>query len=302
MAPLHPVPADHARGALGIGPGRGDGRTQSHHRQDAPAVGAVLAVWASGRAGMEDRGAGRRGLLQPRDRVAASWRIRVVGRGEHDRHGRVPGRREHPALQPQRCSGAREVALCGAHEQRAERHCQARQQSLNLGIAKPRVALDQDGPLRREHEAGVERATKRCPATGELGDDREVDDVDERRAQPVGQIGHGAIRAHAAGVRPRVLVEQTLVVASRRERQRTMVVAQRDQARFGADESFLNDHDRRLCLRYARSRPCGLLVGALVPRQIGEQRPKRGLGLGRVVANGDALARHQTVGLDDHPA
>ena len=166
MAALHARPADVVRGRARAGPGSLDRRSDSDHRQNAAAVSAVLAVGPADRARMEDRGSGPRRFVQPRDYVALARRPRVVGRRKNDGHGRVAGRRQHPPVNTQLARGTGKVTLRRAVEERPERHRQPRQQRLNLGIAEPGVALDQDRTLRREHQAGIQRAAERGVATG----------------------------------------------------------------------------------------------------------------------------------------
>jgi len=91
------------------------------------------------------------------------------------------------------------------------------------------------------------------------------------------------VRAHAAGVRAAILVEQTLVVLARRERERVLAVDHDDEARFLAVEEFL-DHDACAC------------VAELVARQHHVDRFVRFLERHR---DDHALAGREAVGLHD---
>ena len=110
-------------------------------------------------------------------------------------------------------SGVGQRAAGGGEQQRAERDGQPRQDGLGLGIPEPRVALEQDRAVRREHQAGVQRATERRPAPGQLGEDRFVDRREQGGGLGVRQVLDRAEGAHAARVRALVAVAEPLVVA-----------------------------------------------------------------------------------------
>jgi len=119
-----------------------------------------------------------------------------------------------------------------------------------------------------------------------------MDHVDESRTEALRQIRYGAVRTHAAGVRPCVAVPQSLVVTCRRKRQRGAAVADGDETGFLARKTLLQNNNR---LRRFRGRRRGTV------RDAGEQRSKRGLGRGEVVADRHALAGCEAVGLYHQP-
>ena len=65
---------------------------------------------------------------------------------------------------------------------------------------------------------------------------------EQAREKPLVDVGHGRVRAHPTGVRPRVAVESPLEVTSRRERQRIEAVAEREHRHLGAFEQLLHEH------------------------------------------------------------
>ena len=241
---------------------------------------------------MEDRGPGSGRFGQAADEVALARGLGVIRRGQDHGHRRVPGRRQHPAHQSKPGSGSGEVAQRGAKEQRPERHGEPGQQGLDLRVAEAGVALDQDRTLRSEHQSGIQRATERRPAAGELRQDRHVDHVDERGAEALRHIRHGAVGAHAAGIGAQVVVEQPLVVACRGQGQRAVVVTQGDQAGFCTDEALLEHYYRRAAI-------CGPRLGLA---RTGEELAQRLLRTCEIVADGHSLTSHQPVRLDHHPS
>src|SRR5581483_6833158 len=128
-----------------------------------------------------------------------------------------------------------------------------------------------------QHQAGVEQSEERRPAGGELGQHWPVDPVDELLDLALVQGRHRGERAHAAGVRAGVAIADALVVASGRERQRAAAVGEREDGQLLAVEQLLDDH-----------RPT---------ERAG--RGERGVDLFLRRADEDALARRETVGLDD---
>ena len=104
-----------------------------------------------------------------------------------------------------------------------------------------------------------------------------MEPLDEVRDGLLGQVVQRRVGAHPARVRAAVAVEQSLVVASRRQRHRPLAVAERDDARLAARESLLDHEGGRLG---------GDGLGGLVER----------------VADRDTLAGRQAIGLDDDAA
>ena len=97
------------------------------------------------------------------------------------------------------------------------------------------------GPGSRQHQADIEEAAKGCAFGRHAGDDR-LDDlahdalvqrrVDERARRE---------RAHAAGVRPAIVVEDPLVVLRGADRQGAYAVAEHEERHFGSDQALF-DH------------------------------------------------------------
>ena len=126
-----------------------------------------------------------------------------------------------------------------------------------------------------EDEAAVQEPEEGRAAVCELAQHRPVDDVQDR--VHVGCVGHGAVRAHPAGVRPCVAVPDALEVAGRGERDRVFPRSHRE--------------DREL-------RPLEQLFGVegLAERLRGEKRRvERRL----VAAHPDTFAGGEAVRLDD---
>ena len=150
-----------------------------------------------------------------------------------------------------------------------------RQDRLCLGVTEAAVELEQLRAVLGEHEAGVQHADVRGALGGEVIDHG----LDELRGQRVGVVPGGCrrVRAHAAGVRAGVAVEDALVVLGDRQRPSDRAVAQGDQAALGPGESLL-EHDRALRGELADG----------------------GIGLGGRGRHDHALAGGQTVELHDH--
>ena len=153
------------------------------------------------------------------------------------------------------------------------------QDHLCLGVAEPCVALEQDGPIGGEHQPGIERATERGAAPGQLREQRPVEPFDEVVRGLVGEVLERTVGTHPTGVRPGVEVAQALVVAGHGQRQRFLAIADGDQARLTPLESLLDDDRIRL--------DAGV-----------DRRPR----LLDAVTDGHALAGGEPVGFHDDPA
>ena len=81
------------------------------------------------------------------------------------------------------------------------------------------------------------------PPPRELLDDRQVHLLDELRHLVGAHAGHRRVRAHAAGVRPRVAVADPLEVLRRRQRHDAAPVGEREDGHLLAGQELL-DHDR----------------------------------------------------------
>ena len=255
-----------------------DVRASSDDGEDPATRRPIGAGIVAGRATVEDERAGAPSTFQTLDRIVRPWRVRVAGRREHDpdrRHGqdRQPG-----TLETQGPGCIQQVTASRRQQQRPQRDRDPRQDRLRLRVAEPGVALEQDRAVRRQHEASVERATERGAASGQLGQDRAVEPVDQVIRRLVGEIGQRRVRAHPAGVGADVAIAEPLVIAGDRQGQRVASVAQGDEAGLTAVEPFLDDD----------------LAG-----RVGDgDRPHRLFGR---LADGDALARGEPIRLDDDP-
>ena len=98
--------------------------------------------------------------------------------------------------------------------------------------------------------------------------------IDDRRRR---------IGAHAAGIRPLVAVEGALVVLRRRQRQRGLAVAEREERSLFAVEKFFNDK-----------------LGSRLAQIAAEDHVDRAFRLGERLRDHDALAGGEPVGLDDN--
>ena len=212
-------------------------------------------------------------------------RLRVAGRRQHDPHDCVTRHRQPTVGSNRRCGRAAKSASRRREQERPKRGGEPGQEHLRLGVAEPRVALEEHRTGAGEHQARIERADERGPATRELGEDRAVDRPNELGDGVVGQVGKRAVRAHAAGVRAAVAVGEPLVVAGKRQREGVAAVAQRDQRRFLALEPLLHDHADADCA----------LSGPVV---VGKERVERLVRVPGVRADRHALPRRKPVSLD----
>ena len=263
------------------GPGRGRREVAPlpDHREDAPAGRAPGPVVVASRPGMEhERGRARRRRRRSWRRARRCGRRAAARPGSPPRPGRSPPSPRGVSAAwscPERRRPANRARPRGAG---AQRDGQSRQDGLGLGIAEARVALEQDRPVRGEHQAGVQRATERGPAASQLGEDRFVDRGEQRRGPLVGQVLDRTEGAHATRVRALVAVAESLVIAGDGQADRPPAIAQGDEARLASDQPLLDDDDR------TRLR----------------EQPLDDTGrLDRVVADGHALAGGQSIRLDD---
>ena len=102
----------------------------------------------------------------------------------------------------------------------SQRLSDAGQNHLRFGIAEPDVELDDLGPVGGQHQADVEKPAERM-SLGRHSRDHRIDDLTHhtRVQRSVDQRAWGE-RAHAAGVRPVIVVEDALVVLRGADRQR----------------------------------------------------------------------------------
>ncbi len=232
------------------------------------------------------------GIGQTVDRVAGARPVRIPGRGQDDRHGRSGERRQPPVDQGRTRPHGVQVTAGRRQQDRAERAGQSRQDGLRLRIAEPRIAFEQDRPVGGQHEARIQRATERRPAAGQLSEDRLVEVGQQRRSAGIGQVRQRAVGTHPAGVGPTVVIEQTLVVAGHRERDRGSAIAQGDEAGLGPLQPLL-DHDPWVP---------AFVAGPVAVGQRAREGVDRRLGVLDRIADGHALAGRETVRLHDDPS
>jgi hypothetical protein len=175
---------------------------------------------------------------------------------------------------------AGEAAGARGREQRVEQvGAQPRQQCLRLRVAEADVELDHARTVGGQHQAAVEDAVKRRAAVAHQLDDRLVDRRHQLRGALRVDLGDRRVGAHAAGVGSLVAVEDPLVIAGGRHRDRALTIAEREQRELLALEVLLDD-DR-------------LRAEAMLDEEGFERRARRGL----VGGDHDALAGGQAVGL-----
>ena len=200
-----------------------------------------------------DRGRG----IQALDRPAGDRLVGVALAGEHDDDARV--------VRERRIRHAAEAAGRGREQQLRQRGVEPGEHDLGLGVAEPRVELDDPDALRRDDEPAVEEADERGALGLERADRRQRDRVehlvDERRlgTPAVGEPGQRRVGAHAAGVRAGVAVADALVVLGGAERHDVVAVGEEEERDLLAVEELL-DQDRALLqvvLGVARARHRG---------------------------------------------
>ena len=217
--------------------------------------------------------------------------IRSPDRGAHPGSRRPRGRSRRPHPMTPAAGGPRIPARSAAS---ARQPCAAARRSgpsavvqpgkdhLRLRVAEPCVAFEQRRALGGQDQAGVEGTAERGAPAGELGEQRQV----ERRHDPchgvIRQVRQRAVGAHPAGVRAGIAVTQPLVVAGSRQGEGRDPVGEGDDARLRTAQPLL-DHD-----------PGSAVDGGRRPEDLLD----RGEGLAEPVADRDALAGGEAIGLD----
>src|SRR6266542_5433729 len=247
----HARKGDSRRGVVRGDAGRGEVVADGGHVENPPAVRDQPVAPACG-AGVEDERSGSFRFSDSFDRGAGVASLRIVAAGEHDRDRRT--------LADLR--GACELAGGGAPESAEQIALEPRQNRLRLRIAETAVELEYPRAVLGQHQPGVEQSGEGRPALLDLR-------LAESRDRGVG--------AHAAGVRTRVPVADTLEILCRGECDRAVAVGQREQRDLLPFQELL-DHD-------------------LVPERSGG--PQARVELVLRPADEDALARGEAVGLDD---
>ena len=244
-----------------------------------PAAGGLPASFGLPRAHVEDEGMLLR-AVEAIDRPARrdAGGIALAGEDDADRRAGQAGNRGSDA--------GRKPPLRRGEQERSKRDREPGQDDLRLRVAEPDVHLEQPRAVHRQHQPGVEEATERRAATGELLQDREVDRSNDPSGRRLVEIRERRIGAHTAGVRPAVAAEQPLVVACRWQGDRSAAVAGGDDARLRAGQPLL-DNDAPI-----RPAPVEELV---------EDGRRRGDGVARCIEDGHALAGRKAIVLHDEP-
>lgn len=264
------APLDEAHGLIGAGTGVSEVRAKCGDGQHATTAGGQLSVLCGRGAGVEHVHVfeGVR-LVDAGDDIALGGGGRVVLCGHDDGDGRF--------VCPFQRRQLRQFAGCSGVQDSAERAGQTLQNSLGFGIAEAGVELDDLNAVLRQCQTAVQQPHKRGSAASHFIDDRLRDLRNDVLDQTLGSPRQGSVGAHAAGVGALVAVECALEVLRGSQRDRRGAVAQNEQRHLGAVKEVLNDN------------PVGLSqTGAGVCQSLVSVR-----------CDDNALARGQTVGLDD---
>src|SRR6202163_2661234 len=219
------------RGALRLSQGlaqRGDAENASTRSDDALAVPRGrgvenLAVVASD--------------LESRNRGALAWRIRI------------PRRRQHYA----QCGAAIPVgvdSIEGAFDRVFQEVDQIglepHHNRLRLGVSQPAVELERAWiAFVVDHHPGVEKSTVWNPVRGHAVDGGYDNLAHDARVNRGRHHRRGRVGTHAAGVGPRIAVEEPLMILRRGERENVGAIGHDDEARFLAGQECLDDYPRR---------------------------------------------------------
>ena len=182
---------------------------------------------------------------------------------------------------PRRHVRCRSSPAAAAASSGSQRFIDAREDDLRFRIAQPYVELDDLRTGRGQHQADVEKSAERLAFSGHAGDHR-LDDL-ARHARLERGVHQRARRerAHAAGIRPAVVVEDALVILRGTDRQRAFAVADEERGDLGSGEALL-DHQT--------------IAGgpeATLAHRCGDRRLRRR----SILGDDDALAGSQSVGL-----
>ena len=216
----------------------------------------------------------RRDAFEAFDNVSLARMVRISGSREHDAKRRAPvplgvdriERGVHRVLDQ-----VDQVGLEPRHDRLRFRVAQA-----TIKFKGFRAAGGVDHHARIE-EPGVGNAFRGHAVHG-----RHDDLAHDPRMQLGRDHRRGRISAHAASVRARVAILQSLVVLRRRQRQHILAVDHDDEARFLAGEKLFDDD-----------------AGTGIAHRIVDQhRIDRRVRLGKRHRDDDALPRGETVGLD----
>ena len=113
---------------------------------------------------------------------------RIARRRKDERDRRARQRRDPSLAEPWTSERLAQVAACRREQQRPERDGQTRHDRLRLRVAEPGVALEEHRTVLGQHQSGVEGATERGTAAGQLGEDRPVERLDDVGGRLVGEV------------------------------------------------------------------------------------------------------------------
>jgi hypothetical protein len=156
--------------------------------------------------------------------------------------------------------------------------------TCGLRIAEPHVELDDLGSIRRQHETHIQKPAIRLADLRVPLDDR-LDDTlvgvaheIERRERTRRE------RAHAAGVRPAVVVTDAFVILRAAEIRRVLAIGEKKERHLGSRQAFL-DHQPR---------------AGRAELFVDHRGAHGGFRLGTIGRDCHALPGRQTIGLHDH--
>jgi hypothetical protein len=211
---------------------------------------------------------------QAADDLALDGLPGITRRSHHDSHAvaRIPlGRLALLELSVRSRDEVRhEIGLHPAHER------------LALRIAEAHVVLEDARSALGEHQAEEKDAAELDAFLPHRVRGRQEHALLDLLVQAAVHDRNGREHAHPAGVRARVALAEPLVVLHRLEDQERVAVGDREHARFLARHELL-DHDA---------------LARLAGRRSFHDRVDRGASRADVLADVDALARREPVGLD----
>ena len=133
------------------------------------------------------------------------------------------------------------AVAAGQHRRHDVRH-HPQHQHLAFRIAEADIVFEQFGSLGCEHHAGIQHAAERRAARLHAGHGRNDDLRHDLGVNVRCHEWRRRIGAHAAGVRPLVVIEHPLVVLRGCQRDGGLAVGQGEKADLATGQEFL-DHD-----------------------------------------------------------
>ena len=212
--------------------------------------------------------------LQPFDHRALLIRPRITLCRHHHGNGMIIRPVDLRFIQPP----------FGTSQQQIQRlRAQTHHQHLCLRVAKPRVILHQPTLTVLDHQARIKHPLIGRAAPGHLGNRRQHDLIHCALGHRIGQHRGRRIRPHPAGIRASIAVAHPLVILCRADRQSMDAIGQHEETCLLAGHEFFNHH-----LRASR------------PELAAVHIVDRGQRLFDRRSHNHALARSQTIGLDDN--